>query len=113
MTYLPVDQDGQAIPAMRLRPNKSHSVTVSSISARNLVGFDTETRVISVFATVPVYLAFSEANTITAESGDHFFPANIYYDISIGGGKTGQFKFLAAIAADPLDTGTVFISEKN
>lgn len=113
MTYLPLDQDGQVIPAMRLRSDKSHAINISSTAARNVTGFDSETRVVSVFSTVPVYLAFGENASVVAQTGDHFYPANVYYDMAVGGDKTGQFKYLSAIAVNASDTGTLFISEKN
>lgn len=51
MTTLPRDSDNNPIPAMRLNPNGAHEIAATSVSARNSVAFDDNTRVVSVYAT--------------------------------------------------------------
>lgn len=107
--FLPQDVDGNPVPAIRLKPGKAHIVNSSASAARNATGFDEGTRVISVFATEPVYLAFGD-DSVTATSSDHYFPANIYYDFAIGGDKVGQYTHLSALAVST--GGVIYISEK-
>lgn len=110
-TLLPKDADNNTIPALRLKSGGAHSIAATASSARNSTGFDTATRVISVFATGPIYLKFGD-NTVEATSSDHYFPSGIYYDIAIGGGssKGPQHTHLAVLRAD--SNCTVYISEK-
>lgn len=110
MSKMPLDRDGNPIPALALKEDGAHTISVSATSARNAVAFNENTRVISVYATVDVYLKFSEDSTVTATSGDHFFPANTYYDIAIGGNKTSHKPYLAALRVN--SDGTLYISEK-
>lgn len=56
MIYLPIDRDGQVIPALRLKENGAHAIAVSGASERNIGAFDSDTRAVSIYATVPVYL---------------------------------------------------------
>ncbi len=108
-TLLPMDLDNNPIPALRLKHGGAHTVSATDITAKNTTAFDAETRIISLYADVPVYLAFGNS-TVTATSNDHYFPAGIYYDFSIGGDKTGQSTYLAVLAVST--NGTVYISEK-
>ncbi len=108
-TLLPIDSDNNPIPALRLKNNGAHSINVSATSARNSVAFDTNTKIVSLYATVPVYLALGD-NTASATSADHYFPAGVYYDIAIGDERSGQATHIAAIRAE--GDGTLYISEK-
>lgn len=108
-TLLPQDADSNTIPALRLRPGGAHAITAGATSARNTTAFNGETRVISVFATVPVYINFGNAS-ITATNTAHYFPANVYYDFAIGGGPTAQYTHLAVLQVSA--GGSVYISEK-
>ena len=111
MTTLPRDTDDNTIQALRLNPLGAHSLTASpSVSARNGTAFAEGTRIVSVYATGPIYMQFGESGVI-ADSGAHFFPAGLYYDFAIGGGKTLQSTHLAVLAADT--SCQVYISEKN
>lgn len=107
--YLPQDKDGNPVPAIRLKDEGAHTMSVSGIAARNGTAFDPETRIISVFATEPVFVKFGD-ETVTATNADHYFPANVYYDFAIGGDKVGQYSHISAIAAGA--AGNVYISEK-
>lgn len=109
VTLLPRDADDRAIPALRLRPNAAHTLTVAGTSVRNPTAFNSETRVISVYATVPVFVRFGDA-AVTATVADHFLPAETYLDIAIGGGVPDQTAYAAFIRAG--SDGTVYLSEK-
>lgn len=109
MTYLPLDNDSNPIPALRLKNGGAHHITVTNTAARNSTGFAATTRVVSIYATAPVYLKFGD-NTVTATSSDHYFPSGVYYDFAIGTAKSGQVTNISAIRVT--DNGDVYISEK-
>lgn len=109
-TFLPTDQNSNVIPAMRLRSGGAQTVAATtSASARNASAFNAGTRVISVYATSPVYMNFGD-NTVTAATTDHYYPSGVYYDFAIGGDRVAQYGYLAVRAAE-IDC-TVYISEK-
>ncbi len=110
-TLLPKDADNNVIQALRFKDNSAHSIAATATSARNVTAFGTETKVISLYATVPVYLAFGDSS-VTATTGDHYFPAGVYYDVAISGGtnKSAQETHVAVLRA--VDDGTVYVSEK-
>lgn len=110
-TLLPKDADNNAIPALRLRNNGAHTLAVSTTSISNSVAFDESTKVISLYATVPVYINFGDAS-VTATSNDHYFPAGVYYDIALSGGsgKGAHHDYIAVLRAE--EDGTLYISEK-
>lgn len=111
MTYMPLDNDQNVIPALRLKAGGgAHAVTATTSSARNATAFDANTRVVSVYATGNVYLRFG-GSSVSAGSSDHYFPTGVYYDFAIGGGKVGQYTHLAVLSADAADC-SVYISEK-
>ncbi len=110
-TLLPKDSEDNVIPAVRLRnPDGAHSISVTNTSARNSTAFDSATRVVSLYATVPMYVRFGGSG-VTAAATDHYFPANVYYDFAIGGGKVGFYTHIAALRATA-ENGTLYISEK-
>lgn len=109
-TLLPTDADNKTIPAVRLRDGAARTLSVTGTSARNSTAFHADTRIISLYATGPVYIRFGTANTVTATSSDHYFPAGIYYDIAIGGGPVAHYGYIAALKADA--DCTLYISEK-
>jgi hypothetical protein len=109
-TLLPEDAASNPIPALRLRSGAgAHSIAASGSSARNSTAFNADTRVVSVYATVPVYLNFGDSS-VTATSSHHYFPEGIYYDFSIGGGAASQFTHVAVL--EVTSGGTVYVSEK-
>lgn len=108
-TFLPQDSNDHVIPVLRLKSGGAHSISASGTSARNTTGFDAATRVISVYATEPVYLNFGDSS-VTAAGTDHYFPAGVYYDIAIGGEQTAHTTHLAVLAVSA--SGTVYVSEK-
>ena len=110
-TVLPKDMNDQTIPALRLKTDGAHQISVSATAAVNSTAFDSDTQIISLYADVPVYLKFGVSDTVTATTADHYFPAGIYYDLSIGGGSAGQFSYVSALRVS--DDGTLYISEKH
>lgn len=109
-TLLPLDGANHVIPAIRLKPSGAHSIAAAASSARNTTAFAADTQIISLYATVPVYIKFGTSG-VTATSSDHYFPAGIYYDLSVGGGTVNHYTHLAVLRVGSED-GTVYISEK-
>lgn len=107
-TLLPTDSDSNVIPAMRLASG-AHHIASGDSSARNSTGFNAATRVISVYATEPVYIKFG-TSSVTATASDHYFPSGVYYDFAIGGDRTGHYTHLAVLRVS--GDGDVYISEK-
>ena len=110
-TLLPKDADNNVIPALRLKDNAAHNIAATSVAARNINPFDVETKVISLYATAPVYIKFGD-NTVSATNNDHYFPAGLYYDVALSGGsgKGSEHNYLSVLQVS--ETGTVYISEK-
>lgn len=109
-TLMPQDSDNNVIPALRLRSGAgAHAITASGSSARNSTGFHADTRVVSVYATVPVYINFSDSS-VTATSSHHYFPDGVYYDFSIGGDASSHYTNMAVLQVT--SGGSVYISEK-
>ena len=97
-TLLPKDTNNVPLPALRLRNDCAHTISVSATSTRNTSAFDSQTRIVSLYATGPVYLRFGDSS-VSATTSDHYFPEGVYYDVSIGGDKTAQFSHVAVLAA--------------
>ena len=108
-TLLPIDQDDNIIPAVRLKAGGAQTIAASTASARSGTDFAADTRIVSVYATAPVYLHFGDSTAVAATT-DHYFPGGLYYDFAIGGGNRAQYARLAALAVS--GTATVYISEK-
>jgi len=109
-TLLPTDANDNLIPAMRLRSSGSHTISaLTSGSARTSTAFNTGTRVVSLYATGPVFLKFGD-ETVTASNSDHYYPTGVYYDFAIGGDEVDQYTHVVALAADA--DCTLYISEK-
>ena len=110
-TLLPKDADNNTIPAMRLRPDGAHAISATTTSARNSAAFPADTKVVSLYATGPVYVKFGPS-TVTAANTDHYFPTGIYYDFAISGGDTkGPHNTHVAVLAAG-SACTVYVSEK-
>jgi hypothetical protein len=107
-TLLPRDSDNNIIPAVRLKAGGAHSIAATASSART-GPFNADTRIVSLYATSPVYIKFGDS-TVTATTADHYFPSGVYYDFAIGGGAVPQYGYIAAlrVSAD----GTLYVSEK-
>lgn len=82
MTSMQKDGDGYPIPALRLRDDNAHSITVTSASARNTTAFESDTRVISVYATEDMYVRVGGSD-VEATDQHHFIPKFIYLDVAI------------------------------
>lgn len=108
-TLLPQDLNDNPIPALRLKTGKAHQVSVSGSSTRNSTAFDSDTQIISLYSDVPIHIAFGGAS-VTASNNDHYLPAGLYYDISIGGDHSAHYTHIAALQVS--DSGTLYISEK-
>jgi len=108
-TVLPVDQDNNPIPAVRLKPSGAHSIAATASSARNSVAFDAATKIVSLYATGAVYVKFGDA-AVTATASDHYYPSGVYYDFAIGGDKVPHYTHLAVLRVT--DDCSVYISEK-
>lgn len=109
-TLLPRDSENNIIPAVRLKDEGAHSIVATATSARNSTAFADDTQIISIFATIPVRIKFGGAS-VTATGTDHYFPAGVYYDFSLGGGKVNHYTHLAVLREGGSD-GAVYISEK-
>jgi hypothetical protein len=108
-TLMPSDDDLNPIPVLRLKQDGAHQIAAGAESQRNAVGFDPQTRVIGIYATGPVFLRTGDSS-VTASTGDHYFPENVYYDLSLGDGRRSRHSHLAVVAAG--DSCTLHISEK-
>lgn len=108
-TLLPIDDNNYPIQALRLAPGKAHTLAVTATSARNTTAFDTATRVIGIYATVPVFVRLG-SSSVTATNTDHYVPADTLIDIAIAGDNEQSFTHLAAVRAS--SDGALYISEK-
>ena len=110
-TLLPKDDDNNVIPALRFADGRAHQIVSTGTATSNTAAFDDITKIISVFASEPVYMKFGEVG-VTATNADHFFPAGIYYDVAISGGagKSSHARYISVLSVDA--DATVFISEK-
>ena len=107
-TILPTDSNDHVIPALRLKSSGAQTISATASTAKNATAFDAATRVVTLYADVPVYLAFGDAS-ITATTSDHYFPEGTYYTFSIGGDSCAHDTYVAALAFAA--NGTVYISE--
>lgn len=109
-TLLPVDENTNPIQVLRLRDLATHRITVTAVSARTSVAFNATTRVVTLVATVPLFVRFG-GGTVVATATDHYIPANVPIDVAIGGDRNAQFTFAAAIRA--ATDGVLYISERH
>lgn len=109
-TLMPTDSNDNAIPALRLKQGGAHHIGASSASARNTTAFADDTKIVSLYATVPVFVKFG-GSTVTAANTDHYFPAGLYYDIALGGEQAAHYTHMAVLRAGTTD-GDVYLSEK-
>lgn len=109
-TILPLDDDNNPIPAVRLKASGgAHAIAATASSARNATPFAAGTKIVSLYATGPVYVRFGDT-AVTATASDHYFPSGIYYDFSVGGGAVPHFTNVAVLRAST--DCTVYVSEK-
>ncbi|MCA8908062.1 MAG: hypothetical protein KDA49_03440 [Rhodospirillaceae bacterium] len=109
-TLLPRDDDNHPIPALRLRPGGAHQLAAATgASTRTATAFAADTRVIGVVSDVDIYLQTGDA-TVTASATDHFLPAGLYADLSLGGPGSRRDTHVAVRSL--AEAGTVHVSEK-
>lgn len=108
-TFMPRDAHGHPIPAVRLKSGGAHSIAATSSSARNSTAFAAATRVVSLYASGPVYVKFGDSS-VTATSSDHYYPTGLYYDFSLGGDGAPHATHVAVLRAD--QNCTLYVSEK-
>lgn len=110
-TLLPIDADNRPIPAMRLRAGGAHTIAASATTTRNAAAFNSETQVVSLYATGPIYVRFGNS-AVTAANTDHYFPDGLYYDFAVNGGdlKGPKHTHVAVLAAGA--SCMVYVSEK-
>ncbi len=108
-TLLPQDLNDNPIPALRMKPDSAHKITIGITSTRNSNAFDADTQIISLYSDVPAYIAFGDSSVI-ATTSDHYLPAGLYYDVSIGGDHSAHYTHIAVLQAS--GAGTLYISEK-
>jgi hypothetical protein len=107
MADMPLDQRGNPVPTLGYLDGGDFVLTVTATSARNSTPFNAQTRVISIYATVPCFIRLGN-NTVTATTGDHFIPDGTYLDIAVG--PNTKDRHLAVIRAT--SDGTLYISER-
>lgn len=108
--FLPRDAHGHPVPAVRLKPGGAHTIAVTAASARNATAFNAGTRLVSLFATGPIFVRFGGAD-VAAAATDHYYPGGLYYDFAIGGDGPAHMTHIAAIRAGD-SNATLYISEK-
>ena len=109
-TILPLDDDNNPIPAIRLKSDGgAHAIAATGASARNSTAFADDTKVVSLYATGPVYVRFGTSG-VSASSLDHYFPSGVYYDFSLGGNKVPHYTHIAVLRVN--GDCTVYVSEK-
>lgn len=109
-TLLPKDDNNFPLPALRLKEDGAHAIEATSTSTCNTTAFDDQTKIISLYATGPVYIRFGTSSSVTATSSDHYFPEGVYYNIATGGDKVAHYTHIAVICAN-YDC-QLYISEK-
>ena len=109
MTLMPVDANDLPMPVLRLRSGGSHTLEVAETSSRNAQVFNADTRVVSLYATVPVFVRFGAGNVV-ATNADHYIPADTLIDLSIAGDDRQSFTHIAAVRAS--GDGQLYVSEK-
>lgn len=111
-TLLPTDADNNPIPALRLKSGGAHAIAATGTSARNTTAFAATTKIISLYATSPVYVRFGNGS-VTASSTDHYFPEGVYYDFAVSSGGDGKGVTVTHIAVMAVSANaSVYISEK-
>lgn len=110
-TLLPRDDNHHPIPALRLNPGGAHTLSLSATPVRTAAAFSPQTRVISLYATGAAFIRSGDA-AVTAGSGDHYLPANLYLCLSVGDDALlrNRHTHLAAISADG-SPQTLYLSE--
>jgi len=120
-TRMPKDDNGNAIPALSLaRDGGAHNLSVPANgmgTVQNTTRFRRETRVASLYLTVPCYIKFGFDASVRATSSDHYFPEGVYYDFAIGGkggpasmDEVQNYGYISVLAVS--SSGNAYLSEK-
>jgi hypothetical protein len=107
MADMPIDQRGNPVPVLGYLDGGDFTLAISNTSARNATPFNAQTKVISIFATVPCFIRLGD-NTVTATSGDHFIPDGTYLDIAVNGNTKDRHLAVIRTSTD----GTLYVSER-
>lgn len=108
-TLMPVDSNANPIPALRFKDGGAHHIAAGATATANATPFDSNTSIISIYATVPVFLQFGD-ETVSATSSDHYFPAGVYYDVAIGDDSNGRYSHVSVLRVD--QDGDFYVTEK-
>lgn len=95
-TLLPLDENGRALPVLRLRADGAHEIAATA-AAQRIGPFAADTRVIGVYATGPVRIATGN-DTVTAVTDGHYLPEGVHLSLSLGGDAAGRHDHLSALA---------------
>jgi hypothetical protein len=103
INLLPVDENGNAIDAMRLRQGGAQKIAFNATSARQTTAFPVDRLVISVYATQDCFIRTGDS-TVTATTNDHFIPSGFWARLALKGHTH------IAVIRNSAD-GTLYISE--
>jgi hypothetical protein len=107
---LPRDRKENPIQVMGLSDAGHHIAIDTENAAKNVTPFDPETRVISVYSTVPIYARQGDA-AAAASATNAFLPAGVWLDFSIGDGEMSEHKpFFSALSVE--GEGILHIAER-
>lgn len=109
---MPKDQNGYPIPALRLSTGGAHAINATATATRNTSDFNTNCRVISLYATENVYVEVGDA-TVEATTSSHFFPKGVYYDVALIDDNVSKIRDThISVLKYGADDGVLFVSEK-
>jgi len=108
---MPNDDQGQLIPVLGFKQGGAHSKTITS-SAANATTVASGTKVITLVCDVAAFFNIGNS-TVTVGTSDHFIPANVPYDISLGSSYTTVAGLDTTVNVVAVSTsGTSYISER-
>lgn len=107
-TQMPRDDDGAPVPVLGFRPGGAFHLPVTATSTR-IGPFSSGTCIVSLVSDGPLHFAVGGPD-VTATIADHYLPAGLYLDLSLGGGKRELRTHLAAVRA--VENCTLHLSER-
>lgn len=108
-TNLPLDTKGHPIPVLALKPGTAQKITSGAASARNATAFQSDTQVVTLYATEDMYIEFGDA-TVTASNTTHFFKKDRYRDFAVNDRNDMKFTHVAVLQVS--NAGVLHISER-
>lgn len=93
---MPIDAGGAFVQVLRLLAGGAHVVTIGAASARNSVAFNSNIRVIEVWASVDCRIRQGDG-TVTALATDSWLPKGTGRLYALGGDKQAQATHIAVI----------------